>query len=104
MRPVEAGGVEAERRYDLQPRGDVPVAEIGLGQGPDDRARKSEQPASRVRRSRLCRRARQLLLRQSEEGPCLAQRIAQAVEATVEPDQVKQIAMLAGRGVGLMFS
>jgi len=96
--------MEAEREHAPQGLGDAAVAEIGLGQGPDDRARKSEQPASRVRRSRSCRCARQLPLRQSEESPCLAQRIAQAVEAAVEPDQVEQIAMLAGRGVGLMFN
>jgi hypothetical protein len=42
--------------------------------------------------------------RQAEEGSRLVEDVAQAIEATVERDEVEEIAMLAGGGVGLMFN
>jgi len=39
-----------------------------------------------------------------EEGSCLVEDIAQAIEAAVHGDEVEQIAVLAGGGVGLMCS
>jgi len=41
---------------------------------------------------------------QGEERARLVQGVAQAIETTIEGDQVKEIAMLAGGGVGLMCS
>ncbi len=41
---------------------------------------------------------------QAEEASCLIEDIAQASEAAVDGDQVEQIAMLAGGGIGLMCS
>lgn len=41
---------------------------------------------------------------QREKPACFVDRFAQATQVAVEADQIKQIAMLAGRGVGLMCS
>ncbi len=42
--------------------------------------------------------------RQGEEGACLVQGIAQAIETAIEGDEVQKVAMLAGGGVRLMCS
>ena len=41
---------------------------------------------------------------QAEEHPRFIERVAQAIKPAVEGDEVEQIAMLAGGGVGLMFN
>jgi hypothetical protein len=40
----------------------------------------------------------------AEEGSRFVERVAKAVEVSVERDQVEEIAVLAGGGVGLMFN
>ena len=42
--------------------------------------------------------------RQAEEGSCLVEGVAQAIEAAIQRDQVEEIAMFAGGSVGLMCS
>jgi hypothetical protein len=43
-------------------------------------------------------------LRHAEEGPCLVRDVLEVDEAAAIPDHVEEIAMLAGRGIGLMFN
>ena len=42
--------------------------------------------------------------RQAEEGSGLVEGVAQAIEPTIERDQVEKITMFAGGGIGLMFN
>jgi hypothetical protein len=42
--------------------------------------------------------------RQAEKGSRLVESITQPVQATVHGDEVEEITMLAGGGVGLMFN
>jgi hypothetical protein len=42
--------------------------------------------------------------RQGEKAARFVHRFAKAVQIAVEMDQIEQIAMLAGRGIGLMCS
>ena len=41
---------------------------------------------------------------EAEEHPRFIERVAQAIKAAIEGDEVEQIAMFAGCGIGLMFS
>jgi len=42
--------------------------------------------------------------RKAQEAPCFRLDVAEVVERASRADDIEQVAMLAGRGVGLMFN
>jgi hypothetical protein len=42
--------------------------------------------------------------RHTKKGPRFVEHVAQAIEPAVQSDEVEEIAMLAGCGIGLMFN
>jgi hypothetical protein len=106
VRPVVAARVEAQRTGSVQSRNAAP-AEIRLGERAVDRPRHGKQPPRGFRRTRRGRlngattfaRLR-LGMRQAEEGACLPRDVREIHEAAGLADDVEQIAVLAGGGVG----
>ena len=85
--------------------GDTSGAQIGLGRRTGNGAAGMEQATGGLRRSarrRLQLRSPDRLgrARQGEEGARLVERVAQGAKAAIERDQIEEIAMLAGRGIG----
>ena len=74
--------------------------QIALGMGAADRAALPPQAACRFGGVVVAGRARGRHSRQGEEGPRLVERRAQRRRAGAVADEVEQIAVLAGRGVG----
>ena len=107
--PVVAARMEAEAAGSVQSR-DAASAQIRFRDRARDRLRHGEQAPRRFRRSgRRGRGGRaessiRLGSRQAEKAPGLVGDVAEVDEAAAFADEVEQIAMLAGGGVGLMCS
>ena len=103
-------GVEAHRAHVDLREVDAARPEVALGQGAPDRPPGREQTSrhrdcvgvaeAAVGRAALGRRG----AGECQEGASLVHGIAECAEATIEPDEVEQVAVLAGGGVGLMCS
>jgi len=94
------------QRHPIDITGDAGSAEIGFGLRTRDRTAGAEQTAGGLGRVGGRRRGFSAALApgQRQEKGRLVHRLAQAGEVAIEADQVQQIAMLAGRGIGLMCS
>ena len=95
----------------VEPSGDATGAQIGLRRCAGNRPSGSEQATRRFGRATRCRwhmtelrRRSDRGRRQGEKAARFVDRFAKAIQVAVEADQIEQIAMLAGRGVGLMFN
>ncbi len=91
----------------VEPSGDATGAQIGFGRCAGKRAAGSEQAARRFGRAARCwwrmteiRRRWDRGTWQGEKAARFVHGLAEIAQVAVEADQVKQIAMLAGRGVG----
>ena len=83
--------------------GDAACAQIGFGRGAGNRAAGMKETARGFRRSAGAGGARLLCggrTRQGEKGTRLVDGLAEAVQIAVAGDQIEQIAMLAGGGIG----
>ena len=82
---------------------DAAGAQVGLGRRADNRAARTEEATGCLGRSARCRRCSRDALgrpRQGEEGTRLVHGLTKPVQIAVMADQVEQVAVLAGRGVG----
>jgi hypothetical protein len=101
--------MEAERIGIRQPV-NAAMAQVGCGQRAGDRLRGDEQAARCLGRAAGSRGGRCLGLRlglgarQAQEPARFVGNVAEVDEAAGLADDVEQIAMLAGGGVGLMFN
>ena len=95
----------------VEPTGDATGAQIGLGRCAGNGASCMKQALRRSGRAARCwwhmaeiRRRCDRGTRQGEKAARFVHRFAKAVQIAVETDQIEQIAMLAGRGIGLMYN
>ena len=95
---VEERGVEAKRREAAAV--DCPGTQVGLGMGAVDGAAALPQAASRFRPVVGVGTAIEGRGRQGEEGASLGEGGAERARAGGDADEVEQIPVLAGRGVG----
>src|SRR3984893_17059683 len=83
--------------------GDATRAQIGLGRRAGNRAARTEETTcglGRSARRRRCPRDPPGWPRQGEEETRLVRRLAETVQIAIAADQVQEIAMLAGGGIG----
>jgi hypothetical protein len=105
-RRIVVGAIEAARmkaqRGEIVQRSDGPPAQISLGERAPDGLRHGEQTSGRFGQAHGRRRQmpERLKPRQAQEAARLAEHVVQAVEPAHPRDQVEQVAMLAGGGVG----
>jgi hypothetical protein len=101
--------MEAQRAGFVQSR-NAAIVQIRFHESPGDRLRHRKEPSRRLRRSR--RRRRMSDLRhgcrigpwQAEKASCFVGDIAEIEKAAALADDVEQVTMLAGGGIGLMFN
>ncbi|HEX3417881.1 MAG TPA: hypothetical protein VHT21_15965 [Stellaceae bacterium] len=87
--------------------GDAARTQIGFGRGAGDGTAGAEKAAGRFRRCRRCGRRAAAgggRMRQDQKAAGLGDRLAETRQIAVKSDQVEQIAVLAGGGIGLMFN
>jgi hypothetical protein len=107
--PIVAARVEAQRSGSVQSR-NAAFAEIRFYESAQNRLRHGEQPPSRFRRSKRGRcwplpwLTLGLRMRQAQEVPSLVGDVLEVDQAAAFTNDVEQVAMLAGGGVGLMCS
>ena len=105
---IVAARMKAQRAVFVQSR-NAAIAQIRVHDSPCDRLRHGEQPPCRFARSRLhrymCRFRRWLRVRprQTQEAPRFVGNVAEVEEAAALADDVEQVAVLAGGGVGPFF-
>ena len=106
VRPIVAARMEAQASDAVQSR-DAAIAQIRFHDCARNRLRHGEEPACRFRRSgRRCSDERSPMSgsgsgsRQAEEAPGLVGDVAEVDKTAAFADDVEEIAMLAGRGVG----
>ena len=106
---IVAARMKPQRAACVQSR-NAASAQIRFGDCARNRLRHGEEPAcgfgrsARRRRGLVPGRPPRVGPWQAEEGSRLVERVAQAIEAAIQGDEVEQIAMFAGGGVGLMCS
>jgi hypothetical protein len=98
--------MKAQRRPVDRP-GDAARAEISLGPRADDRHAGAKQPAGGL--GRIAWRGRHVACYRESGGQAqkparLMARVVEAREVTIKGDEVDEIAMLGGLGIGLMCS
>ena len=107
IRPAIALGMEAEVFRSRQGR-DAPLAQIGFRERARNRLRHGEQPPRRFRRSRRRRYLPAPLIRlrprKRQKPPGFIDDVVETDQAAALADDIKQIAMVARRRIGLMCS